>query len=117
MSCKSTSFQFYAGEDKTLELSLVQKINDCSEIYPLASADEIKVTLVARPADLVFLNTGASPRITVTSWPYGTIAIDLTAAETLQLISGAIIVEVTRASKKKIFVVDGGVEKLTISNC
>jgi len=113
MSCKSTSFQFYAGEDKTLELSLVTKNNGCSEIYPLVSTDIIQVTLVARPADLVF----TQPRVTITSEPYGSIAIELTAAETLQLLSGAIIVEVTRASKKKIFVVDGGVEKLTISNC
>lgn len=118
MACKSTSFQFYAGEDKTLELQLIQKINDCSEIFPIVSAsDEIKVTLVARPDDLVFLNTGVSPRVTVTSEPYGTIKIDLTSAETAQLIDGAIVIELTRTGKKKIFVVDGGVQKLVPSNC
>ena len=118
MSCKSTSFQFYSGEDKSLELQLIQKINDCSEIFPIISAsDEIKVTLIARPTDLVFLNTGVGPRVSVTSEPYGTIKIDLLSAETSQLVNGAIVIELTRAGKKKIFVVDGGIEKLTPSNC
>lgn len=115
MSCKSTSFQFYAGEDKTLELALLQSVNGCTEIYPIQATDEIKVTLVARPADLVFSTTDA--RVVIVSEPYGSISIELTSSETAQLISGAIIVEVTRDSKKKIFVVDGGIEKLTVSNC
>jgi hypothetical protein len=117
MACKSQSFQFYANEDKTLELELKVSVNDCKEIYALESTDEIKVILPARPADLEFLNTGATPRVSITSEPYGQIKIDLVAAETSQLIDGAIVIEVVRASKRKIFVVDGGLKKLTPNNC
>ena len=117
MSCKSESFQFYAGEDKTLELELKVSKNGCNLIYALESTDEIKVILPARPDDLEFFNTGADPRVSVESEPYGQIKIDLTGSETSQLISGAIVVEVVRDSKKKIFVVDGGLKKLTPNNC
>jgi hypothetical protein len=117
MACKSESFQFYAGEDKTLELELKLSVNGCKEIYALQSSDEIKVILPARPDDLEFLNTGVSPRVSIVSEPYGQISIDLTSTETSQLIDGAIVIEVIRSAKKKIFVVDGGLKKLTPNNC
>lgn len=115
MTCKSTSFKFYAGEDKRLTLELKTMIDECKEIYALVNTDEITVTLQASPADLVF--TKLSTRVVIDSEPYGIIYIDLTAAETAQLVNGAIVIEVTRATKKKIFVVDGGIEKLLPSNC
>jgi hypothetical protein len=117
MSCKSESFQFYAGEDKTLELELKTMKGECKEIYALEATDEITVTLPARPDDLIFLNTGATPRVSIVSEPYGQIKIDLVAAETEQLFDGPIVIEVVRATKKKIFVVDGGVKKLTPNRC
>jgi len=113
MACKSDSFQFYAGEDKTLEIQLKTSTNGCVEIYPLLNTDTITVKLPARPADLVFI----APRVILVSEPYGQIKIELVGAETEQLIDGAIVIDVVRAGKKKVFVVDGGLKKLTPNNC
>ena len=113
MSCFSQFFQFYAGEDKDLSMTLNVQKSDCHEPFDLTGASQIQVEIPASPNNIIF--NGAD--VTVLSAVKAEIKISLTSSHTSQMINGAIVVTVTKDNKKKIFVANGAIRKQLISNC
>lgn len=117
MSCYSRFFEFYSGEDKTLSLqvNVNNSATGCKEPLDLSSASEIEVELVASP-DNIILKLSLL-QVVVDSGPLGKIHVNLTAAQTAMMESGAIVVRVVIAGKTTVAVASPGVKKLEISNC
>lgn len=115
MSCFSQFFEFYAGEDKDLSMTLntQDKTNDCREPFDLTGASQIQVEIPASPNNIIFNGSD----VTVVSPVKAEIKISLTASHTAQMINGAVVVTVTKDNKKKIFVANGAIRKQLISNC
>jgi len=115
MTCGIASyFEFYPGSDDTLKINLKTKDSEgCVEIFALVSGDVLTVTL---PTSTGFLElTGV--RVVVDSLPYGQIHIDLTAAETTDLVSGTIQIKIVRGTLTKYAFVRNGLLKLNLSDC
>jgi hypothetical protein len=117
MSCFSSYFEFYPGEDKDLEITLNEhdKLKGCKEPFDLTglSGSDIQVELPASPSNIVF--SGAS--VVITNAVRAEIKISIASSQTLVMQSGPIKVTVTKSSKKKIFVANGACKRLILSNC
>lgn len=115
MSCFAPFFKYYAGEDKDLSMTLntLDETNECREPFDLTGASQIQVEVPASPNNIIFNGTD----VTVISAVKAEIKISLTSAHTAMMINGAVVVTVTKDSKKKIFVANGIIKKLLISNC
>jgi len=118
MSCYSRYFEFYANEAKTLNIQ-VNSFNNatgCKEPINIDPADDIEVELPGSPNNIV-LTKVSTPPVVVDNGPLGKIHIDLEAAQTSVMISGPIIVRITKAGKMTMAVATAGVKKSEILNC
>jgi hypothetical protein len=115
MSCFSSYFEFYPGEDKDLEVVVSEhdKIKNCKEPFDLTGASSITVEVPATPSNIVF--SGA--QVTVVNAVKGKIKVEVSAANTTLMQNGPIVVKVVKNFKTKIFVASGACKRLILSNC
>jgi hypothetical protein len=115
MSCFSSYFEFYPGEDKDLEIVVNEhdKIKNCKEPFDLTGASSITVEVPATPSNIVF--SGA--QVVVVNAVKGQIKVEVSAANTTIMQNGPIVVKVVKNSKTKIFVASGACKRLILSNC
>lgn len=76
----------------------------------------VEVLLPAEPANLL-LSQATTPQVVVDDGPLSKISVELTDIETNQMISGPIIVTVTKFGKSSVHVVHGGASKLAAEAC
>lgn len=115
MSCISKFFEFYADEDKTLSIQLKTNTNGCIEPFDLTGATEIDIELPATPDNLHKLLS--LTQVVVDSPILGKIHSDLVVADLSQMISGSIVVRVTKGGKKTTFLAAAASKKNEIPNC
>jgi hypothetical protein len=97
MSCVADTWEFYPGQTQKLEIQLKKRTGDCVEIYPLEATDKITVILPTQTGTLDLDNfTPTAPPVVIDSEPYGKISIELSDAETNQLVSGSITVKIEK---------------------
>jgi hypothetical protein len=117
MSCFSSYFEFYPGEDKELEITLNEhdKLKNCKEPFDLTGVanTDIIVEVPATPSNIVF--TGAD--VQIVSAIKGEIKVPIASAYTTMMQNGPIKITVTKLLKKKIFVANGACKRLIIGNC
>lgn len=117
MGCYSRFFEFYGGEDKTLsiQVNIENTASSCKEPMDLTGASDIEVELPASP-DNIILDLLSTPPVVVDNAMLGKIHVDLTNVQTDQMITGPIIVRVTKSGKKTTAVA-AGAKRLEILSC
>lgn len=114
-----SDFVFFPGEDRKLEIELYTS-DDCGKESPYqidtGGGDTVSVELPASPANLTF-TLASSPPVVVDSAEKWKISIELSSTQIDQLVNGSALITVTKAGKKRKFLAESAIRRLTLPSC